>query len=161
MSNSLWPHGLQHARFPCSSLFPEVSSNSCPLSQWCLPTISSSVTPFSCPQSFPASGSFPMSQLFTSGHQRLEIQLLASVLPVNIQGCFPFGLTGLIPCSPRNSQEFSLAPHFKRISSSVLSLLYGPASHPYLTTGKTMVLTIWTFVSKAMSLLFNMLSRFS
>ena len=94
MSNSLWPHGLQHARLPCPSLSPEVSSNSCPLSWWCRPTISSSVIPFSfCPQSFPASGSLPMSQLFTSGGQSIGTSV--SVLPVNIQSWFPLGLTDL------------------------------------------------------------------
>ena len=95
MSDSLGPHGQQHARLPCPSVSPGVCSNSCALSQWCHPNISSSVTPFSsCPQSFPASGSFPMSQLFTSGGQR--IGALASVFAMNIQGLFPLGLTGLI-----------------------------------------------------------------
>ena len=82
MSNCLWPHGLQHARLPCPSLSPGVCSNSCPLSRWCHPTISSSIVPFSsCPQSFPASGSFPMSWLFASGSQ--SIGASASVLPMN------------------------------------------------------------------------------
>ena len=90
-----WPHGLQHTRLLCPLLSPRVCSNSCPLSQWCHPTISSSVVPFSsCPLSFPASGSFPMSQLFTSGGQ--SIRASAPVHPVNIQGWFPLGLTGLI-----------------------------------------------------------------
>ena len=94
---TLWPHGLQHIRLPCPSLFPRVCSNSCPLSPWCHPTISSSVTPFSsCPLSFPASESFPMSRLFTSGGQTIGASASASVLPVNIQGWFPLGLTGLI-----------------------------------------------------------------
>ena len=95
MSNSLWRHGLQHTRPPCPSLSPGVCSNSCPLSQWFNPTISSSVIPFSsCLQSFPASGCFPMSWLFTSGGQ--SIGTSASILPVNIQGWSPLGLTGLI-----------------------------------------------------------------
>ena len=93
MSNSLQPHGLQHSRLPWSSLYPRVCSNAC---QWCHPTISSSVTPFSCLQSFPASGSFPVSWSFTSGGQSIRASALASVLPVNIQGWFPLGLTGLI-----------------------------------------------------------------
>ena len=94
-SDSLQLHGPQGARLPCPSLSPRVYSNSCPLSQWCYPTMSSSAAPFSsCPQSFPASGSFPMSQLFPSGGQ--SIGASASVLPVNIQGWFPLGLTGLI-----------------------------------------------------------------
>ena len=95
MSNSLRPHGLQHPRLPCPSSTPKAYSNSCPSSQWYHPTISFSVIPFpSCLQSFPASGSFPVSQLFTSGGQRIRAS--ASVLPVNIQGWFPLGLTGLI-----------------------------------------------------------------
>ena len=95
MSNSLQPHGLQHARVPCPSLCSEVCSNSCPLSSSCHPIISSSVTPFSsCPQSFPASGSFPVSQLFASGGQSIGASAL--VLPMNIHGWFPLGLTGLI-----------------------------------------------------------------
>ena len=89
MSNSLRPHGLQHARFPCPSPTPGACSNSCPLSQWCHPTISSSVAPFSsCLQSFPASGSFLMSQLFVSGGQSTEVSASASVLPMNIQDDF-------------------------------------------------------------------------
>ena len=97
MSDSLWCHGLQHVRLPCPSPTPRVYSNSCPLSQWCHPTISSSVTPFSsCLQSFSASGYFPMSQFFTSGGQSIGVSALASVLPMNIQDWFPLGLTGLI-----------------------------------------------------------------
>ena len=97
MSNSLWTHGLQHARPPCPSPTPRVYSNSCPLSQWCHPTISSSAVPFSsCLQSFPASGSFPLSQLFTSGGQSTGASASASVLPVNIQDLSPSGWTGWI-----------------------------------------------------------------
>ena len=96
MSKSLWPQGLWHARLPCPSLPPRICSNSCPLSQWCHPIISSSVTPFSCLQSFPASGSFPMSWFFTSGDQNTATLASASVFPVNLQGWFPFRLTGLV-----------------------------------------------------------------
>ena len=97
MSSSLWPHGLQHARLPCPSPSPGVCSNSCPLSWWCLPTISSSVIPFSsCLQSFPASGSFLLSQLFASGGQSIGASASALVLPMNIQGWFPLGWTVLI-----------------------------------------------------------------
>ena len=97
VSNSLWPHGLQHARLPCPSPTPGACSNSCPSSRWCHPTISSSVVPFpSCLQSFPASGSFPMSQFFTSGGQSIGISASASVLPMNIQDWFALGLTGWI-----------------------------------------------------------------
>ena len=95
MSKSLWPHGLWHARPLCPSPSPRDPSNSCPLSRWCHPTISSSVIPFSsCLQSFLASGTFQMSQLFTSGGQSIGASALASVLPMNIQDWFPFGLTG-------------------------------------------------------------------
>ena len=90
-------HGLQHSRLPCPSLSPWVYSNSCPLSRWCYPTNSSSVIPFSfCLQSFPASGSFPMSQFFTTGGQSIGASASASVLPVNIQGWFPLRWAGLI-----------------------------------------------------------------
>ena len=97
VSNSLWPHELQHARPPCPSPTPGVYSNSCPLSRWCHPAISSSFVPFpSCPQSFPASGSFPMSQLFASGGQSIGVSASASVLPVNTQNSSPLGGTGWI-----------------------------------------------------------------
>ena len=97
MSNSLWSHGLQYTRIPCPSLSSGVCSNSCPLSQWCYSTISSSVTPFSsCPQSFPASESFPMSWLITSGGQIIGASVSASVLLMNIQDWFLLELTDLI-----------------------------------------------------------------
>ena len=97
VSDSLQPHGLQHSRPPCPSPTPRVYSNSCPLSQWCHPTTSSSVTPFSSHlQSFPASGSFPMSQFFASGGQIIGVSVSASVLPMNIQDWVHLGLTGLI-----------------------------------------------------------------
>ena len=97
VSNSLRPHGLQHAKPPCPSPTPGVYSNSCPLSRWCYTTISSSVIPFSsCLQSFPASGSFPMSQFFVSGGQIIGISASVSVLPINIQDWFPLGWTGWI-----------------------------------------------------------------
>ena len=97
VADSLQPHGLQHTRPPCPTPAPGVYSNSCPLSQWCHPTISSSVIPFSsCLQSFPASGSFPMSQFFTSGGQSIGVSALASVLPMNIQDRLPLGWNGWI-----------------------------------------------------------------
>ena len=97
VSNSLRPHESQHARPPCPSPTPRVCSNSCPLSQWCHPAISSSVVPFSsCPQSLPASGSFPMSQLFESGDQSIGVSASASVLPMNTQNWSPLGWTGWI-----------------------------------------------------------------
>ena len=97
VSNSLWPHELQHARLPCPSPTPGACSNSCPSSWWCHPNISSSVMSFSsCLQSFPASGSFPMSQFFTSGGQSIGVSASVSVLPTNIQDWFPLGWTGWI-----------------------------------------------------------------
>ena len=93
VSDSFQPHGLQHARSTCPSLTPGVYTNSCPLSRWCHPAISSSVVPFYCPQSFPASGSFPMSQFFTSGGQSIGVSASASVPPMNIQDWFPLGWT--------------------------------------------------------------------
>ena len=97
VSDSLWPNGLQHARPPCPSPSPKFYSSSCPLSRWCHPTISSSVVPFSsCLQSFPASGSFQMSQLFVSGDQSIGVSASASVLWMNIQDWFPLGWTGWI-----------------------------------------------------------------
>ena len=109
MSNSLQSHGLQHARLPCPSPTPGASSNSCPLSRWCHPTISSSVIPFSsCLQSFPASGSFPRSQFFASGGQSIGVSASTSVLPMNIQDWFPFGWTGWISLQSKGlSRAFS------------------------------------------------------
>ena len=115
MSNSLQPHGLQHARPPCPSSTSGPYSNSCPSSQWCHPTISSSVIPFSsCFQSF------PMSQFFTSGGQSFGVSASTSVLPVNIQDWFPLGWTGLISLQSKRLST----PQFKSINSSVLSFLY-------------------------------------
>ena len=109
MSDSLWPHGLQHTRLPCPSPSPWAYSNSCPLSQWCHPTISSSVAPFSsCLQFFPASGSFIVSRLLASGGQSTGASASASVLPVNIQGWFPLWLTSLISLQSKGlSRVFS------------------------------------------------------
>ena len=105
---TLWPHGLQHARPPCPSPTPGVYSISCPLCQWCHPAISSSVVPlFSCPQSFPASGSFPMSQFFTSGGQSIGVSASTSVLPMNIQDWFSLGLTGLISLQSKGLSRVS------------------------------------------------------
>ena len=159
MSHYSWPHGLQHARLPGPSCSPGICSNSCPLSCWCYLTISSSVSLFSfCFQSFTASGSLPMSWLFTSGSQ--SIGASASVLPVNIQGWFPLGLTGWISLLSKGLSK-SLPQHH----SSKASILRHSAfftvqlSQPYMTTGKTIALTRWICVDKVMSLLFNMPSR--
>ena len=124
VSDSLWPHKSQHARPPYPSSTPGVHSDSRPSSQWCHPAISSSVVPFSsCPQSLSASGSFPMSQLFTWGGQSTGVSASALVLPMNTQDWD--GLVGS-PCNPRGSQESSPAPQFKSINSSALSFLHSP-----------------------------------
>ena len=127
VSDSLWSHGLQHARLPCPSLTPGACSNSCPLSRWCHPTILSSVVPFSsCPQSFPASGFFPMSQLFTSVGQSIGVSASASVLPMNIQDWFPLGWTGWISLQFKGLSRVSSKPQFKSSNSSALSFLCSP-----------------------------------
>ena len=128
MSDYLQPHGLQHTRLPCPSPTPRAYSNSCPLSWWCHPTISSSVIPFSSKlQSFPASGSFQMNQFVASGSQSIGVSASTSVLPMTIQDWFPIGWTDGSPCSPRDSQESSPTPQFKSINSLALSFLYSPS----------------------------------
>ena len=160
MSSSLQPHGMQHTRLPCPSLSPRVCSNSCPLSWWCHPSISSLIAP-SPPalKSFPASGSFPVSQIFISGGQSIGASASASFLPMNIQDWFPLGWLVGSSCSPRNSQK-SPAPQLKSINSSVFSFLYSPTLTSIHDCGKTIALTIWIFVGKVVSLLFSTLSRF-
>ena len=139
MSDSLWPHGLQRTRLPCPSPTPGAYSNSCPSSPWCHPTISSSVIPFySCPQSFPASGSFQMSQFFASGGQSIGDSVSASVLPTNIQDWFSLGWTGWISLQSKGlSRVFSnttVQKHLRLPAFFIVQL-----SHPYMTTGKTIV----------------------
>ena len=128
VSDSLQPHGLRHARLPCPSLSPGVCPNSCPLNQWFYPTISSSVVPFSsCLQSFLASGSFPMSKFFPSGGQSIGVLASASVLPINIQGWFPLGWTGLISLQSKGlSRVFSNTTVQKHQFFSI-QLSYDPA----------------------------------
>ena len=152
VSDSLRPHESQHARPPCPSPTPGVHSDSRPSSQWCLPAISSSVIPFSsCPQSLPASESFPMSQLFTWRSQSTGVSALASFLPKNTQGWSPLEWTVLI--SLQSMELWSLLQHH----SSKASILWLSAffivqlSHRYMTTGKTIALTVHTFVGKVMS----------
>ena len=149
MFNNLRPNGLQHARPPCPSPIPAVYSNSCSLSWWCHPTISSSVVPFSsCLQSFPALGSFPMIQFFASGSKNTGASALASVLPMNIQDWFPLGLTGFISLQSKGlSRVFSSTTVRKHQSFHAQPSLWS-SSHMYTTTGSTITLTIWTFVSK-------------
>ena len=158
MSDTLQHHGLQHARPPCPSPITGIYSNSHPLSQWCHSTISSSVVPFSsCLQSFPASGSFQMSQ-FSPGDQNIGISASTSALPMNIQDWFPFWGAGWISLqSKKLSRVFSnTTVQQHQFFRSQLSLEFNTPIH---TTGKTIALTRRTLVSKVMSLLLNMLSR--
>ena len=162
MSNSLQPHGLQHSRLPCPSPSPGACSDSCPLSWWCHPTVSSSVIPFSsCLQSFPTSGCFLMSLFFSSGSQSIGVSASASVLPMNTQDWFPLGLIGLISLQSKGlSRVFSSTTIQKHQILWRSAFFMAQFLDPYMTTGKTIALTTWTFVSKVMSLLFNTLSRF-
>ena len=171
MSDSLWPHGLQHARPPCLSPTPEACSNSCPLSWWCHPTISSSVIPFSsCLQSFPASGSFPLSQFIALGGQSIGASVSVSVLPMNIQDWFPskehpglisFRMDWFDILAVQRILMSLLQHHNSKVSILRRSGCFMvQLSHPCMTTRKTIALTMKTFVGKVMSLLFNMLPRF-
>ena len=162
VSDSLRPHELQHARPPCPSPTPGVHPNSRPSSRWCHPAISSSVIPFSsCPQSLPASESFPMSQLFSWGGQSIEVLALASILPMNTQNWSPLGWTDWISLQPKGLlRVFSNTTVQKRQFFGVqLSSKSNSRIHTW-PLAKTIALTRRTFVGKVMSLLFNMVSRF-
>jgi len=157
MLDSLWPHGLQHARLPCLSPSLGACSNSCPLSQWCHPNISSVIPFSSCLQSFPASGSFPRNRFFTSGGLSIGASASASS---EYSGLISFRIHWFDLLAVQGTCKSFLQQH-----SSKTSILRCSASfmvqllHPYTTSGKTMALNIQTFVSKVMSLFFNMLSR--
>ena len=156
MFDSLWPHGLQHARLPFPSPTPWGYSNSCPLSQWCHPTISSSVIPFS--SAFNLSQHQRLFQWVSPSHQvakLLEFQLQHQSFHWIFRTDFLYDWLVWSPCSPRDSQESYPTPQFKNINSLVLSQLL----HPFMTTGKTTALIRQTFVGKVISLPFNMLSR--
>ena len=157
MAKSLQPHGLQHARLPCPSPSPRACSNSCPLSQWCHPTILSSVIPFSCLQSFPGSGSFLMSQLFASGGQSIG----ASAPSNEYSRLISFRINWFDILAVQGTLKSLLQHHSSKTSILRHSAFFMvQLSHPYMTTGKTTALTRWTFVGKVMSLFFNMLSSF-
>ena len=163
MSNSLWPHRRQHTRLPCPSPSPRACSNSCPLSWWCHPTMSSSVMRLSSSlQSLSALGSFPMSQFFQLGGQSIRASASASVLPMNIQDQFLLWLTGLI-----SLQFKGLWRVFSNTTVQNASILQCSAffmvqlSHLYMTAGKTIALSRQTFVSKVTSLLFKVCHSFS
>ena len=158
MSNSLRPHGLQNARPPFPSPAPGVYSNSCPLSLWCHPTISSSVIPFSSRlQSFPESGSFQMSQLRWPKYWSFSF----SISPSNeYSRLISFRMGWLDLLAAHGTLKSLLQHHSSKASILWLSAFFIlQLSHPYMTTGKTINLSRWTFVGKGMSLLFNMLSR--
>ena len=160
VSDSLWHHEPQHTRPPCPLPTPGVYSNSCPLSWWCHPTISFSVVPFSsCPQSFPASGFFQMSQLFASGGQNFGVSASTSVFPMNIQDWFLLGWTGWISLQSKGLSRVFSNTTVQKHPFFCTQLSLQSKSDPYMTTGKTIALTRWTFVDKVMSLLFNVLSR--
>ena len=158
MSDSLWPHGIQHARPPCSSPTPGVYSNSCPLSWWCHPAISSSVVSSSCLQSFPASGSF---QWVSSSHQvAKELGFSFHISPSNEHpGLISFRVDWLDLLAIRGTLKSLLQHHSSKESILQCFIFIVQLSHPYTTTGKTIVLNRQAFVGKVMSLLFNILSR--
>ena len=160
MSDSLRPHELQHARPPCTSPPPRACSNSCPLSQWCHPDISSSVIPFPNLQSSPASGSFPMSQFFASGGQSIWSFSFTISHSNDYSGLISFRMDWLDLLAVQGTLKSLLQHH--RSEGSILwcsAFFIVQLSHPYMTTGKIIALITQTYVGKVMSLLFNMLSR--
>ena len=159
MSDSLQPHEPQRARPPCPSPTPGVHPSSCPLSQ-CHPTISSSVVSFSsCPQSFPASGSFQMSQLFTSGGQSIGVSASTSVLPMSTQDWSALGWTSWISLQSKGLSRVFSNTTLQKHQFCTTTFFIIQLSHPYMTTGKPIALTRRTFVGKVVSLLLNTLSR--
>ena len=161
MSNSLWCHGLQHARLPCPSPSPGVCPSSCPLNWWCHPTISFFVALFSFwLQSFPARGSFPVSQLFESGGQSIGASASASFLPKSIQGWFPLRLTDLISLLSRGPSESSPTLQFESINSLALCLFYCLVLTSIHDSWKDHSFDYKDLCQQVMSLLFNMPSRF-
>ena len=161
MSDSLWPHESQHARPPCPSPTSGVHSNSCPSSRWCHPAISSSVVPFSsCPQSLPASESFPVSQLFAWGGQSTGVSAFSTIPSKEIPGLISFRMDWLDLLAVQGTLKSLFQHHNSRASILQRSAFFTvQLSHPYMITGKTIALTRRTFVGKVMSLLLNMLSR--
>ena len=157
LSDSLWPHGLQHAGFPVLHYLLELAQNHV---HWVIDAIQPTVVPFFCfLQSFPASGSFPMSWLDTSGGQNTGASASALVLPTNSRYWFHIGLTGLISLQSKGLSRVFSNTKFQSINYFWNSAFSVQLSHPYVTTGKTIALTRRIFVNKVMSMLFNMLSR--
>ena len=162
VSDSLWPHGLQSARPAYPSPSTGVCPSSCSLHQWCPPAISSSDTLFSfCSQSFPGSGTFPVSHLFASDDQKTSTSASASVLLVNIQDWSPLRLTGLISLLSKGLWGVPSTAVWTHKVFGFLSSLLVHLLQSYVTTGKTIALTMWTFVGRVMSLLFKTLSGFA
>ena len=160
MSNSLWPHGLQHANLPCPSLFLGVCSNSCPLSQWCHPTISSSVVPFSCLHSFPASGFFSNESVLCIRWPKYWSFSFSISPSSEYSGLISLRIDWFDLLVVQGTLKSLLQHHSSKTSILQRSAFFMvQLSHPYMTAGKTIALTRWTFVGKVMSLLFNTLSR--
>ena len=162
MSNPLWPQGLQHSRLPYLSVSPGICSDSCPSSRWYHLTISSSVIPFSsCLQSFPASGSFLMNRLFTSGGPKYWNFRYSTSASSEYSGSISFRIDWFYLLTVQGTLKSLLQHHSSKASILQRSAFFiVQLSHPYMTTGKTIALTRWTFVGKVICLLFNMLSRF-
>ena len=158
MSDSLQPHELQHARLPCPSPTPGACSNSCPSSQWCHPTISSSVIPFSCLQSFPVSRSFPVSVLHIRWPKDWSFSFISPL--TNIQGWFLLRLTDLISLLSKGLSRVFSSTTIQKHQFFGFSLLYGPTRTSIRDFWKAIALTTWTFVSKEKPLLFNTLCKF-
>ena len=159
MSDSLWPHEPEHARPPCPSPTPRVYPNSCPLSKWCHPTISSCCPLLLLPSIFTALGSFQMSQLFTSGGRSIK-SFSFNISPSNEHPGLIFRMHWLDLLAVQGSLKSLFQHHSSRASILWCSAFFiVQLSHPYMTTGKTIALTRQTFVGKVMFLLFNMLSR--
>ena len=159
MWDFLWPHGLPHTRLPCPTPTPGAYSNSCPLSQWCHPTIYSSVIPFSSHLwSVPASGSFPMSQFFSSDGLSIGVSASAAVLPMNIQDWFPLGFTHLISLQSKGLSRVFSNTTVQKHQFFCAQLSFCPTLTS-MTIGKTITLTRLTFVSKVIFLLFNRIFR--
>ena len=154
-------HESQHARPPCPSPTPGAYSHSCPLSPWCHPAISFSVIPFSCPQSLPASESFPMSQHFPWGGKSIGGSAIASASPSKENpGLNSFRMDWLDLLEVQGTHKSLVQHHSSKASVPRRSAFFTvQLSHPYMTTGKTIALTRWTLVGKVMSLLLNILSR--
>ena len=161
VSNSLWPHESQHSRPPCPSTTPGVHADSRPSSQWCHPAVSSSVVPFSsCPQSLPASESFPMSQLLAWGGQSTRVSALASFFLKKFQGWSPSEWTGWISLQSKGLSRVFSNTTLQKHQFFCAQLSSQCNSHIHTCPlGKNIALTRWTFVGKVMSLLLNMLSR--